>query len=132
RPPPTLQFPGSRRLRGQAAVGVARAVRRASRALRRPGGTRKPPPSPAGVRLRRRPGVPVRRSAAVSATVAARAAITVATATAAPTGLTGPGLVHREATSAHVVSVELFDGTPAILVAHLHEPEAAGAAGIAI
>jgi hypothetical protein len=75
-----------------------------------------------------------RRSAAVAASVTPRttiAAIATATATAT-TGLTGTSLIDGESASAHVVSVEFLDGTATVFVAHLHETEAAGAAGVAI
>jgi hypothetical protein len=69
-------------------------------------------------------------SAPVSA-VAPGTAIAVSTA-ASTTGLAGASLVHGETAATDVAAVELLDGTTSIVVAHLHEPEAAGATGVTI
>lgn len=78
----------------------------------------------------------VGRSAAVSATIATGTAIAVSTtvtsAAAATTRLARASLVHCESTATDIISIEFFDGATAVVITHLHETKAAGAAGIAI
>src|SRR4051794_8518440 len=84
---------------------------------------------------------PTPPAAAAAATPAppATAAPAEAAATASPSAaatravLAGPGLVHGELAAVELLAVQGVDRRRGLtLVAHLHEPEAAGAAGVAV
>ena len=70
-------------------------------------------------------------AAAVTATEAAATAATRTSATAAGAGLV-LSLVDAQLTTTHVVAVQALDGPGRIGLAHLDEPESAGAAGLTI